>query len=142
MQQLLLQLAVVVQWGCSDQLAAEDGWDQLARTPPMGWNSWNTFRLEINEDRALQVSLELTCFLGNALLAQGKDAVPTLRRAHELEAVIGEHIGVSLRRMVAVLQRAVDAARLGHRLVAGIRPEDLDPDYRKMLRKKSLWVGD
>lgn len=29
---------------------ADDGWDKLARTPPMGWNSWNTFRLEINED--------------------------------------------------------------------------------------------
>jgi alpha-galactosidase len=30
--------------------AAVDGWENLARTPPMGWNSWNTFRLEINED--------------------------------------------------------------------------------------------
>jgi alpha-galactosidase len=27
----------------------KDGWDDLAQTPPMGWNSWNTFRLEINE---------------------------------------------------------------------------------------------
>ena len=25
-------------------------WEELALTPPMGWNSWNTFRLEINED--------------------------------------------------------------------------------------------
>ena len=25
-------------------------WENLALTPPMGWNSWNTFRLEINED--------------------------------------------------------------------------------------------
>ncbi len=33
--------------GC---LNAADDWDQLARTPPMGWNSWNTFRLNINED--------------------------------------------------------------------------------------------
>jgi len=24
--------------------------DGLAQTPPMGWNSWNTFRLEINEE--------------------------------------------------------------------------------------------
>lgn len=31
-------------------LAAPDGWETLARTPPMGWNSWNTFRLDINED--------------------------------------------------------------------------------------------
>ena len=30
--------------------AAPDGWDSLAKTPPMGWNSWNTFRLKINED--------------------------------------------------------------------------------------------
>ncbi len=29
---------------------AQDGWDELAKTPPMGWNSWNTFRLDINED--------------------------------------------------------------------------------------------
>lgn len=25
-------------------------WENLALTPPMGWNSWNTFRLEITED--------------------------------------------------------------------------------------------
>ena len=31
-------------------LNAADDWDELAQTPPMGWNSWNTFRLEINED--------------------------------------------------------------------------------------------
>ncbi len=29
---------------------AQKGFDDLALTPPMGWNSWNTFRLEINED--------------------------------------------------------------------------------------------
>jgi len=28
----------------------------LARTPPMGWNSWNTFRLDINEDLVKQVA--------------------------------------------------------------------------------------
>jgi len=31
-------------------MAAGDGWEDLAKTPPMGWNSWNTFRLDINED--------------------------------------------------------------------------------------------
>ena len=31
-------------------LFAQDSWDNLAKTPPMGWNSWNTFRLGINED--------------------------------------------------------------------------------------------
>jgi len=31
-------------------MAAGEGWEDLAQTPPMGWNSWNTFRLEINED--------------------------------------------------------------------------------------------
>ena len=31
-------------------LNAQDTWKDLAKTPPMGWNSWNTFRLEINED--------------------------------------------------------------------------------------------
>jgi len=29
---------------------AQNGFDNLAKTPPMGWNSWNTFRLKINED--------------------------------------------------------------------------------------------
>jgi len=31
-------------------LKAQNAWDDLAKTPPMGWNSWNTFRLDINED--------------------------------------------------------------------------------------------
>ncbi len=31
-------------------LHAQDTWDDLAKTPPMGWNSWNTFRLDINEE--------------------------------------------------------------------------------------------
>jgi len=31
-------------------LTAQDTWEDLAKTPPMGWNSWNTFRLDINED--------------------------------------------------------------------------------------------
>ena len=34
----------------SAAIAAPESWDKLALTPPMGWNSWNTFRLEINED--------------------------------------------------------------------------------------------
>ena len=35
--------------GCSNSMAQKGGWRDLAQTPPMGWNSWNTFRLEINE---------------------------------------------------------------------------------------------
>ena len=42
--------AILVQLTLAGCLVAADGWDDLARTPPMGWNSWNTFRLEINED--------------------------------------------------------------------------------------------
>lgn len=34
---------------CSTGFAGVSGWDDLAKTPPMGWNSWNTFRLDINE---------------------------------------------------------------------------------------------
>ncbi len=30
--------------------------DGLARTPPMGWNSWNALRLDINEDLVKQVA--------------------------------------------------------------------------------------
>jgi len=32
---------------CASQAFALD--DGLARTPPMGWNSWNRFQLNINE---------------------------------------------------------------------------------------------
>ena len=35
---------------------AQPGFDELAKTPPMGWNSWNTFRLEINEDLVKDVA--------------------------------------------------------------------------------------
>ena len=28
----------------------------LARTPPMGWNSWNTFRMEINENLVKEIA--------------------------------------------------------------------------------------
>ncbi len=35
---------------------AQEGFDKLALTPPMGWNSWNTFRLEINEDLVKEVA--------------------------------------------------------------------------------------
>jgi len=31
-------------------LFSQNGFDDLAKTPPMGWNTWNTFRLDINED--------------------------------------------------------------------------------------------
>ena len=31
-------------------ISAQANWEDLAKTPPMGWNSWNTFRLDINED--------------------------------------------------------------------------------------------
>lgn len=34
----------------SMNVVAQESWDELAKTPPMGWNSWNTFRLDINED--------------------------------------------------------------------------------------------
>ena len=36
--------------------AQDSGWDELALTPPMGWNSWNTFRLEINEDLVKEIA--------------------------------------------------------------------------------------
>ena len=45
----VILISVLVLLGCSASFAATNGWDNLAQTPPMGWNSWNTFRLEINE---------------------------------------------------------------------------------------------
>ena len=47
---LALVLLVVAATSAS---ALEDG---LARTPPMGWNSWNALRLNINEDLVRQVA--------------------------------------------------------------------------------------
>ena len=29
---------------------AQNGFEDLALTPPMGWNSWNTFRMDVHED--------------------------------------------------------------------------------------------
>jgi len=37
-------------------LQAQSGFDELALTPPMGWNSWNTFRLNIHEDLVREVA--------------------------------------------------------------------------------------
>lgn len=40
---------------------AQPGFDELAKTPPMGWNTWNTFRLNINEDlirEAVEIFIE------------------------------------------------------------------------------------
>jgi hypothetical protein len=42
--------AVFMVLACSICGAAPQAWDALAKTPPMGWNSWNTFRLKINEE--------------------------------------------------------------------------------------------
>ncbi|MFC2080580.1 glycoside hydrolase family 27 protein [Bacteroidota bacterium] len=37
-------------------LRSQNGFDELALTPPMGWNSWNTFRLNINEDLVKEIA--------------------------------------------------------------------------------------
>ncbi len=35
---------------------AQNGFGELAKTPPMGWNSWNTFGVDINEDLVKNVA--------------------------------------------------------------------------------------
>jgi alpha-galactosidase len=35
---------------------AQPGFDELSKTPPMGWNSWNTFRLNIHEDLVREIA--------------------------------------------------------------------------------------
>lgn len=35
---------------------SQAGFEELAQTPPMGWNSWNTFRLNINEELVREVA--------------------------------------------------------------------------------------
>lgn len=42
-------MGVLVCWMVSGCRTGGDGWEELAQRPPMGWNSWNTFRLDINE---------------------------------------------------------------------------------------------
>lgn len=46
----LFLVSAVMSLGLSLSFAGAQGWDDLAQTPPMGWNSWNTFRLNINEE--------------------------------------------------------------------------------------------
>ncbi len=50
---LLAPAAVLLVMMGGTASALDDG---LARTPPMGWNSWNTFRLDINENLVRQVA--------------------------------------------------------------------------------------
>jgi alpha-galactosidase len=35
---------------------AQPGFDELSKTPPMGWNSWNTFRLNIQEELVREIA--------------------------------------------------------------------------------------
>ena len=35
---------------------AQPGFDELSKTPPMGWNSWNTFRLNIHEELVREIA--------------------------------------------------------------------------------------
>ena len=46
----LVTLAILLVSIPQHAFAQNDDWEKLALTPPMGWNSWNTFRLGINED--------------------------------------------------------------------------------------------
>jgi len=38
------------------QLKAQNNWDDLAKVPPMGWNSWNTFKLNVNENLIREIA--------------------------------------------------------------------------------------
>lgn len=49
---LVFLLLTVFSWHAN----AQESWDDLARNPPMGWNSWNTFRLEINGDLVKEIA--------------------------------------------------------------------------------------
>ncbi len=37
----------ILMFGCSSLFALDNG---LARTPPMGWNSWNKFACNVSEE--------------------------------------------------------------------------------------------
>ncbi|MHC4517557.1 MAG: glycoside hydrolase family 27 protein [Planctomycetota bacterium] len=49
----LLLIVLALTAPLQNALALDNG---LALTPPMGWNSWNTFRLNINEDLVKQIA--------------------------------------------------------------------------------------
>ena len=40
----------------SMNIHAQQGFDELSKTPPMGWNSWNTFRLNIHEELVREIA--------------------------------------------------------------------------------------
>ncbi len=50
----------------------QEGFDKLAQTPPMGWNSWNTFRLDINEELVKEIA---DVFIEKGLKDAGYDFV-------------------------------------------------------------------
>ncbi|HEC43291.1 MAG TPA: glycoside hydrolase family 27 protein [Bacteroides sp.] len=54
MRKLVLILSLLV--FALSSINAQTGFDDLAQTPPMGWNSWNTFRLDINEDLVKEIA--------------------------------------------------------------------------------------
>lgn len=51
----ILSFYTVILFG-TVSIFAQPAFESLALTPPMGWNSWNTFRLEINEDLVKEVA--------------------------------------------------------------------------------------
>ena len=62
-------LALVVCWVCllgvGYVLALDNG---AAKTPPMGWSSWNAFHCNINHDQLLQVAAAMNA---SGMLAAG-----------------------------------------------------------------------
>src|SRR5215216_4778627 len=49
MRRILLLLACLLAAGASTTAAYGQKFEQLAKTPPMGWNSWNKFGCNVNE---------------------------------------------------------------------------------------------
>src|SRR5690606_21245090 len=51
---LISGLAALLAWGGAT--ASAQKFEGLAQTPPMGWNSWNTFATDINEELIIGVA--------------------------------------------------------------------------------------
>ena len=81
-------IPVLVAWlVASGPAFSQDGFEELAKTPPMGWNSWNTFRKDIHEDLVKEIA---DAFMD--ILPECIPTVPTHRRGfcQFCEAVLGK----------------------------------------------------
>jgi alpha-galactosidase len=66
-------IALILVWlVVSGPAFSQGGFKKLAKTPPMGWNSWNTFRKDIHEDLVKEIA---DAFIEKGLLDAGYEFI-------------------------------------------------------------------